>query len=78
MTAFTAKVLGGALVATALIAGSVDGQERPIAIRGGTVVPVSGPSIPNGTVVIHRGKIVAVGANVAVPSGAQIVDAKGQ
>lgn len=78
MTAFTAKVLGGALVAVALIAGSVDGQERPIAIRGGTVVPVSGPSIPNGTVVIHRGKIVAVGANVAVPSGAQIVDAKGQ
>jgi imidazolonepropionase-like amidohydrolase len=48
------------------------------AITGGTVVPVSGPTIPNGTVVISGGKITAVGANVAVPAGAKVIDAKGQ
>jgi imidazolonepropionase-like amidohydrolase len=53
-------------------------QDKPIAIRGGTVLPVSGPEIPNGTVVIHRGKIVAVGANVTIPAGAEVVDAKGR
>ena len=53
-------------------------QERAVAIRGGTVLPISGPAIPNGTVVIRGGKIVAVGANVTVPAGAEIVDATGQ
>jgi imidazolonepropionase-like amidohydrolase len=53
-------------------------QDRAIAIRGGTVLPVSGPEIPNGTVVIRGGKIVAVGANVSVPAGAEIVDASGK
>ena len=53
-------------------------QTKPIAIRGGTVLPVSGAPIPNGTVVISGGKIAAVGANVAVPAGAEIVDARGR
>ena len=53
-------------------------QTRAIAIRGGTVIPVSGAPIPNGTVVMQGGKITAVGANVAIPSGAEIVDAKGK
>ena len=53
-------------------------QDRAVAIRGGTVLPVSGPAIPNGTVVIQGGRIVAVGAGVAVPSGAEIVDARGK
>src|SRR5215207_1127735 len=57
---------------------SLSAQERAIAIRGGTVLPISGPAIPNGTVVIRGGKIVAVGANVAVPAGAEIVDAVGK
>ena len=38
---------------------------------------MSGADIPNGTVVISGGKITAVGANVAVPAGAQIIDATG-
>jgi imidazolonepropionase-like amidohydrolase len=57
---------------------SLSAQERAIAIRGGTVLPISGPAIPNGTVVIRGGKILAVGANVPVPAGAEIVDAAGQ
>jgi imidazolonepropionase-like amidohydrolase len=54
------------------------GQSTPIAIRGGTILPVSGPPIPNGTVVLRDGKIAAIGANVAVPAGAEIVDASGK
>ncbi|HEY6213925.1 MAG TPA: amidohydrolase family protein [Vicinamibacterales bacterium] len=48
------------------------------AITGGTVHPVSGPEIANGTVVIRDGLIEAVGANVAVPADATVIDAKGK
>ena len=53
------------------------GPQGTFAIRGGHVVTVSGADIPNGTVVISGGKIAAVGANVAVPANAQIIDATG-
>ena len=45
--------------ALAVVALPLSAQERAIAIRGGTVLPVSGPAIPNGTVVMRAGKIVA-------------------
>jgi imidazolonepropionase-like amidohydrolase len=69
-----------ASIATALLvfSASASAQERAIAIRGGTVLPITGPAIPNGTVVIRGGKILSVGANVQVPAGAEIVDAAGK
>ncbi len=51
---------------------------QTIAITGGTVYPVSGPRIERGTVLIRDGRIVAVGANLAVPDGATRVDATGK
>ncbi|HWG34108.1 MAG TPA: amidohydrolase family protein [Gemmatimonadaceae bacterium] len=51
---------------------------QTVAITGGTVYPVSGPAIQNGTVLMRDGKIVAVGADVAVPAGAQRIDATGK
>lgn len=48
-----------------------------IAIRNARIVTVSGPDIENGTIVIRDGKIDAVGANVAVPAGAQTIDGRG-
>jgi imidazolonepropionase-like amidohydrolase len=51
---------------------------QTIAIVGGKVYPVNGPAIENGTVIITNGKIAAVGANVAIPSGAQRIDATGK
>src|SRR5215471_3643848 len=53
------------------------GPQGTFAIRGGRVVTVSGAEIPNGVVVISGGKITAVGANVTVPSNAQVIDANG-
>ena len=67
-----------AAAALFLLSASLPAQERAVAIRGGTVLPISGPAIPNGTVVIRGGKVVAVGANVQVPAGAEIVDASGK
>jgi imidazolonepropionase-like amidohydrolase len=51
---------------------------QTIAITGGTVFPVSGPKIANGTVIIRDGKIVQVGAGLAAPAGAQVIDARGK
>jgi imidazolonepropionase-like amidohydrolase len=51
---------------------------QTIAITGGTVFPVSGARIPNGTVLIRDGRITAVGANLAIPAGATRIDASGK
>jgi amidohydrolase family protein len=54
------------------------GGEPPyFAIRGAKVVPVSGPPIDNGTVVVSRGIITAVGKDVAIPPEAWVIDGKG-
>lgn len=53
------------------------GRSGTFAIVGARVVPVAGPVIENGTVVIQGGKITAVGANAAVPAGAERIDGKG-
>ena len=53
-------------------------QAKPIALRGGTIHPVSGPDIASGTIVFDQGKITAIGANVPVPEGAEVVDASGK
>jgi imidazolonepropionase-like amidohydrolase len=51
---------------------------QTIAITGGTIYPVSGPRIENGTLLLRDGKIAAVGDSVEVPSGATRIDAKGR
>ena len=56
---------------------NVIGREGTFAIVGARIVPVSGPVIENGTVVIQNGKIAAVGSNVSVPAGAERIDGKG-
>ena len=50
---------------------------QTIAITGGTVLTAIGDeSIENGTVIIRDGRIVAVGAGLAVPAGATVIDAR--
>ena len=50
-----------------------------IAFVGGRVIPISGPEIPAGTIVIRGGTIAAVGPvdAVPVPADFQRIDAKG-
>lgn len=47
------------------------------AITNATIIPVVGERIQRGTVVIEGGRITAVGASAAVPSGASVIDANG-
>lgn len=56
---------------------NVNGRAGTFAIRGARIVTVSGETIENGTIVISNGKITAIGANAAVPSGAETIDGKG-
>ncbi|HET7697112.1 MAG TPA: amidohydrolase family protein [Vicinamibacterales bacterium] len=49
-----------------------------IAITNARIHPVSGPVIQRGTIVMRGGRIAAVGANVTVPAGAQVIDAAGK
>jgi imidazolonepropionase-like amidohydrolase len=63
---------------------SRDGQpatrdpQPAIAIVNARILPVSGPAIERGTVVIRGGRIAAVGANVPIPVGAQTIDGAGK
>lgn len=63
--------------AAALLAASA-ASAQTIAITNAKIYPVSGPAIERGTVVMRDGKIAAVGADVAVPAGAQVIDASGK
>jgi len=56
------------------------GQSAPVAFTGAKIIPVDGVEIPDGTVVVADGKIVAIGASgsVRIPANAQRVDAKGK
>src|SRR2546430_993437 len=77
MTSYT-LIVRALLAATFALASARVTRAQTIAITGGKVYPVSGPVIENGTVVIPKGKIPAVGANVPIPAGAQRIDATGK
>ena len=49
-----------------------------VAITNARIHPVSGAVIERGTIVIRGGRVAAVGANVAAPAGATVIDAAGK
>ncbi len=53
-------------------------QDRPIALVGGTVHPVTGAAIEGGTVLFDGGKIVALGRDVPLPENCERVDVSGK
>ena len=56
-------------------------QPRPAAdtaIVGASILTGTGTRIDNGTVLMAAGKIIAVGADVAVPLGARVIDGRGK
>jgi imidazolonepropionase-like amidohydrolase len=71
------RLLLAALTASSALTASA-ARAQSVAITGGTVYPVSGPKIPNATVLIENGKITAVGANLTIPAGATRIDAAGR
>jgi len=71
----------GMTSATLLVfTGTTFAQQQPattIAITHAKIFTLAGPPIDDGVLVIKDGKIAAVGTNVDVPSGAQVIDGKG-
>ncbi len=51
-----------------------------IAVKGATIYPISGEPIADGVMVVQDGRITAVGrrGEVAVPQGAEVIDAAGK
>ena len=72
---FCVALLGCVVLSTASL--SQNAKPAAYAIKGGKVFTLAGAPIENGTVVIRDGKIAAVGANIEIPAGAQVIDATG-
>jgi imidazolonepropionase-like amidohydrolase len=65
-------------IVAALAAVALSAQTSSIyAIQGARIVPVSGPVIESGTIVVRDAMIAAVGGGAVVPPGAQVIDGKG-
>jgi len=43
--------------------------QEALVIKGGTIIPVSGPSVAGGSLVIEKGRITALGKTVKTPAG---------
>lgn len=71
------KLLFLAAVSLAGTAGGTHLQSRDLAIAGARIEIGDGKVLFSGTVVIHEGKIAAVGENVTPPSGAEVIDGRG-
>lgn len=67
-----------ALACGALITSVLGASEaNSVFIRNVTVHTVTGPEIPNSSVLVEDGKIVEIGANAAAKSGVRTVDGRG-
>ncbi len=54
-------------------------QEKPQAFLGARIIPITGPEIPKGVLVVRQGKIVAVGPEgTSIPEGAVRTDLSGK
>jgi imidazolonepropionase-like amidohydrolase len=69
--------LMGTLSGLSRVALGEGGEPRYFAITNARIVPVSGPAIEGGTVVIAKGLIQAVGTSVTIPPEAWVIDGKG-
>ncbi len=68
--------LAATLVLASSVAVSVGADS--VALRGGRIVSVSGPTLERGTLVMTDGRIAALGAEVEPPPGARVIDVTGQ
>ncbi|MEI6740834.1 MAG: amidohydrolase family protein [Gemmatimonadaceae bacterium] len=87
MTTRRAMLTAATVLAGVLAPGTAMAQERmtvppqsqPVVLRGATIHTVTKGTIANGTIVLDRGKITAVGGpEVATPRGAKVVDVSGK
>jgi imidazolonepropionase-like amidohydrolase len=70
----SACIAAGALAFTVVPSARNLDAPHIYAIRGARLVTASGAAIPSGTIVLRNGLIESVGADVAVPSDATVID----
>jgi len=70
--------LAPCLALAALLGAAAAAGAATLALVGGTVHTVSGPTLENATIVITDGKISAVGTDVTAPAGATVVSVAGK
>lgn len=49
-------------------------QPKPVALKGATIHPVTGPDIPAGTILFNNGKITALGVNLPIAPDTDVID----
>jgi len=64
------------LLTTAAVA-PVTAQDQVVAIKAAKVLPISKEPIADGVILLKDGKITAIGAGLAIPDGATVIDAAG-
>ena len=64
-----------ALSAMLTLAGPAAAQET-LAVKAERVIPISGPEIQNGIILVRGGKIIAVGRDIAIPEAAKVLETK--
>jgi imidazolonepropionase-like amidohydrolase len=62
---------------TGLLAPEAWAQDQ-LAIRGGRIIPIAGPLIDGGVILIRDGKVQAVGKNLSIPADYAVLDAAGK
>jgi imidazolonepropionase-like amidohydrolase len=63
------------LISTMVVPADTSEETSVVAIKAGTIYPVTSPPIQDGIVLINNGKIEAVGKELEIPEGAEVIDA---
>ncbi len=71
-------LVGSFMLALLVLVGSAAVAAEVILIKNGTIVPVIGPAIEGGSLLIQDGKIAKIGKGLSAPAGAKIIDASGK
>jgi imidazolonepropionase-like amidohydrolase len=58
---------------------TISAQEKPVAIKGALIYTIAGAPVSNGVLLVHKGKIISVGAaGTHIPPDATVIDATGK
>lgn len=71
------KIIVGCIAVLGLLASHLHAQ-KPLAIKGGKIITMTGDPIENGTIILRDGRILDVGADLTIPVEAKVIDATGK
>ncbi|PHQ90087.1 MAG: amidohydrolase, partial [Idiomarina sp.] len=80
LTTVSAALVSALTLNSAAAHDEVPGEEQsnPIVLQGGTLHTVSDGVLTNSDLVFENGKITAIGRDVSIPDGAEVIDISGQ